>query len=129
MSKITAVTANTAKKVIYSDLFTDFSRHINTGQLNRKTNEDAVKQSVRNLLLTDRYERLMQPEIGSDLRSLLFESFNPATQIVARELVTECIQRYEPRAILTNLIVQPNIDRNSLAVTVSFRIINNTESV
>ena len=55
MSKTQTLTANTIKTEVYSDFFTDFSRHTNTGQLNRKTNEDAVKQSIRNLLLTDFY--------------------------------------------------------------------------
>ena len=72
MSKTQTLTANTIKSVVYSDFFTDFSRHINTGQLNKKTNEDAVKQSVRNLLLTNHYERPFQPQIGSNLKQLLF---------------------------------------------------------
>ena len=126
MSKITATTANTNKSVIYSDFFTDFSRHINTGQLNTKTNEDAVKQSIRNLLLTDRYERPFQPEIGCDLQALLFENFTPSTQITAETIVQQCIEKYEPRAILHNVVCAPSIDMNSLAITIQFSIINNS---
>ena len=57
MSKVSVATANTAKEIVFSDFFTDFSRSPTSGMLNRKTNEDAVKQSIRNLLLTDKYER------------------------------------------------------------------------
>ena len=127
MSKTQTLTANTIKEVVYSDFFTDFSAHVNTGQLNRKTNEDAVKQSVRNLLLTDRYERPFQPEIGSSLRSLLFENFTPDTQLLAKKYIEETIETYEPRAILMNVNVVPNIDGNAIQCSIVFRIINATE--
>ena len=90
MSKTQTLTANTIKEVVYSDFFTDFSAHVNTGQLNKKTNEDAVKQSVRNLLLTDMYERPFQPTIGCNLRGLLFENFTPDTQLLAKKYIEEC---------------------------------------
>ncbi len=126
MSKTQTLTANTIKKVVYSDFFTDFTAHINTGQLNKKTNEDAVKQSVRNLLLTDHYERPFQPEIGCNLRALLFENFTPDTQLLAKKYITETIEHYEPRAILMNIQVVPHIDKNALHVSILFRIINAT---
>ena len=126
MSKITALTANTERSVIYSDFFTDFSRHVNTGQLNTKTNEDAVKQSIRNLLLTDHYERPFQPSIGSNLKSMLFENFTPHLQLRVKKEVSKCIQKYEPRAALLDVKVVPNIDGNAVGVQVAFRIINST---
>ena len=68
MSKVGQLTELTKNNLeFYSDMFTDFSRHAVTGELNRKTNENAVKQSVKNLLLTNKYERLFNPEIGSNL--------------------------------------------------------------
>ncbi len=124
MSKTQTVTANTIKSVIYSDFFTDFSSHINTGQLNKKTNEDAVKQSVRNLLLTNHYERPFQPQIGSNLKQLLFEPFTPATQLNAKAYIAEVFEKHEPRAVLLGAQVVPNADNNSIGVTISFRIIN-----
>ena len=126
MSKTQTLTANTIKKVVYSDFFTDFSAHINTGQLNKKTNEDAVKQSIRNLLLTDMYERPFQPDIGCNLKKILFENFTPDTQLLAKKYIEETINIYEPRAILMNVRVAPNIDGNLLQCTIVFRIINST---
>ena len=127
MSKTQTVTANTARPIVYSDFFTDFSRHINTGQLNKKTNEDAVKQSVRNLLLTDRYERPFQPTIGGNLRALLFEPFSPTTQSKAREIITAVFDNHEPRAELLDIVTVPNVDGNAIGITISFRIINSTD--
>ncbi len=128
MSKVQTVTANTIKKVVYSDFFTDFSRHAETGQLNRKTNEDAVKQSIRNLINTNFYERPMQPQIGCNIRSLLFENFTPATQLQAKKYIEELFDNHEPRAELLECIVAPARDGLSLSVTIYFRIINSTES-
>jgi len=126
MSKTQTLTANTNRSVIYSDFFTDFSRHINTGQLNKKTNEDAVKQSVRNLLLTDHYERPFQPHIGSNLRQLLFEPFTPATQLTAKAYIAEVFNKHEPRAALLGATIVPNADGNAIDITITFRIINST---
>ena len=127
MSKVQTITANTVKKVVYSDFFTDFSVHAQTGQLNRKTNEDAVKQSIRNLLLTDFYERPMQPDIGSNLKSLLFENYTPATQLRAKKYIEDVFNNHEPRAELIESVVTASPDSNALQCSIYFRIINSTE--
>ena len=127
MSKTQALTDLSISSIVYSDFFTDFSRHTNTGQLNKKTNELAVKQSIRNLLLTDHYERPFQPEIGSNLRSLLFDNFTPATQLQAEQYIKEVFTNHEPRAVLLDTAILPSPDMNSLQVSIYFRIINTTE--
>ena len=127
MSKTQALTDLSISSIVYSDFFTDFSRHTNTGQLNKKTNELAVKQSVRNLLLTDHYERPFQPRIGSNLRSLLFNNFTPATVLEAEEHIKEVFENHEPRAALLDTVISPAPDMNSLQVSIYFRIINTTE--
>jgi phage baseplate assembly protein W len=129
MSKTTAKTEHNIKPVIYSDFFTDFSRSSDTGQLNRKTNENAVKQAIRNLLLTDHYERPFQPEMGSNLRSLLFEPFTAATEIRAKTYIEEVFDNYEPRAELIRTVINADMDNNKLLVSIYFRIINTTEPV
>ena len=126
MSKTQTLTDLNISPVVYSDFFTDFSRHINTGQLNKKTNELAVKQSIRNLLLTDHYERPFQPGIGSNLRSLLFDNFTPATVLEAEQYIKEVFY-HEPRAALLDTVISPAPDQNSLQVSIYFRIINTTE--
>ena len=128
MSKVSVATANTAKEIVFSDFFTDFSRSPTSGMLNRKTNEDAVKQSVRNLLLTDKYERPYQPQIGSNIRALLFENWTPATGEIMKQYVQEVFDNFEPRAELVNCAVQANDSLNSIIVKIWFRLIN-SESI
>jgi len=127
MSKIQSLTEHSIKKVVYSDFFTDFSRNSVTGQLNRKTNAEAVKQSIRNLLLTNRYERPFQPEIGSGLTGLLFENYTPGLELRAKKMIEEVFDNHEPRAELLNTVVGGNPDQNTLSFVISFRIINTTE--
>ena len=117
MSKTTGKTTHSIKPIIYSDFFTDFSRSSDTGQLNRKTNENAVKQAVRNLLLTDHYERPFQPTIGSNLRSLLFEPFTVATEIRAKEYIEEVFDNWEPRADLIRTIINTDMDMYNMSLT------------
>jgi len=127
MSKLQTLTDHKIQKVVYSDFFTDFSRNSVTGQLNRKTNADAVKQSLRNLLLTDRYERPFQPEIGSGLQGLLFENYTPGVELRANKLIEEVFDNHEPRAELLSVDVGGSADHNSLSFKIKFRIINTTE--
>jgi len=127
MSKIQILTDHKTQKVVYSDFFTDFSRNSVTGQLNRKTNAEAVKQSIRNLLLTDRYERPYQPGIGSGLKGLLFENYTPGLELRAKKMVEEVFDNHEPRAELLKVNVGGSPDHNSLSFQIIFRIINTTE--
>lgn len=129
MSKTTVKTERNIRPIIYRDFFTDFSMHTATGELNTKTNEESVKQSIRNLLLTDRYERPMQPTIGSGLKGMLFENYTPETQVMLKQTINECISLYEPRATIIDVIVVPEIDGTSVRVTVTFGIINKPDPV
>ena len=129
MSKTTIKTERNIRPVIYRDFFTDFSMHAATGELNSKTNEEAVKQSIRNLLLTDRYERPFQPYIGSGLKGMLFEQYTPATELMITNSVKEVISNHEPRANLINVISSPAQGGTAITVTVVFSIINNPDPV
>ena len=127
MSKIQTLTDHKTQKIVYSDFFTDFSRNSVTGQLNKKTNAEAVKQSVRNLLLTDRYERPFQPQIGSGLKGLLFENFTPGLRLRAKKMIEEVFDNHEPRAELLRVDVGGDPDQNTIAFQIHFRIINTTQ--
>ena len=129
MSKTTIKTERNIRPVIYRDFFTVFSMHAATGELNSKTNEEAVKQSIRNLLLTDRYERPFQPYIGSGLKGMLFEQYTPATELMITNSVTEVLANHEPRASLINVVSSPAQGGTSVTVTVVFSIINNPDPV
>jgi phage baseplate assembly protein W len=111
---------------IYSDLDLTFKALPGTGDVAMRYNEQAVIASVRNLLLTNFYERPFQPNVGSNLNALLFE---PATNITASILSDEIrsvITNYEPRVSILSLNVQLNADSNSFNVDISFFIGNNT---
>ena len=116
MSKVAVVTQNrAATTTVYSDFFTDFTRNAVTGQL---------KQSVRNLLLTDKLERLFQPNVGGGLKALLFENATPFTQMQVQAYINETIRNFEPRAELISTELEFINDRNEARITITFGIIN-----
>jgi|TARA_R100000084_G_C4632005_1_gene138846 phage baseplate assembly protein W len=124
MSKVGLTTEVTTTQNFYSDLFNDFSRHAQTGELNKKINENAVKQSVRNLLLTNKGERLFQPTVGSNLKALLFENATPFINQMLHDYILETIENHEPRAEFLYADLSFDHDRNSATVDVTFMIIN-----
>ena len=125
MSKNTQTTELSRKDIVFfSDFFTDFSRHAQTGELNKKTNENAVKQSVKNLLLTSKYERLFNPEIGSNLRSILFENMTPLLPQILNDYIGDVFENFEPRADFLFADMSFDHDRNGASIDVHFTIIN-----
>ncbi len=121
--------AAVSKTKIYSDLFTNFDQHPITDDVAVKTNEEAIKQSIRNLIQTNKGERLYQPNIGGDIKRLLFENNTPQTLILMREVIGEAIKAYEPRANVIDLVISPNEEQNAIAVSITFNVINRQEPV
>lgn len=119
-----AITPITKKREIYSDFRMDFLLSPVNDDLARKNNEEAVKESIRNLLLTDRGERLFQPLLGGNIRQFLFENITPATLIMIREAVRDTIKNFEPRCSLIDVDVITNNDKNYVTIVVTFYIIN-----
>jgi len=109
---------------IYKDINLNFSKHPITGDISKLTNVEAVKRSVRNLVNTNFYERPFHPEIGSDVRSILFEPVSPLIADVLKRYVEDVINNFEPRAELISVIVSPDIDRNAYGVTIEFYLVN-----
>lgn len=112
---------------IYSDFLTDLNPHPVSKDIVKFINERAVARSVRNLLSTNRGERLYQPDIGSDLSNLLFEQMTDGMATTISNLIYSTLEQYEPRAKILRLSVIPNYDRNLYDVTISFMIINSQE--
>ena len=104
------------------DLF--FSRKQGSGDVNRITDIEAVKRSVRNLVLTNFYEKPFHPEIGSGVRDMLFENMSPVTAVVLARKVEDVIENFEPRARLVGVRALPNLDRNEYEVTIEFFVVN-----
>ena len=117
------------QKEVYSDIDHAFLSHPVSGKLTRKINREAVKQSVKSLILTDFYERPFQPDIGCSIRSLLFENWHPAVEELMRDSIVEVLNNYEPRASLLDVNINARPDSNSVSITIVFSIINDTEPV
>lgn len=115
-------------EIVYKDLGLSFTPHPVTRKLNILKNENAVKRALRNLILTNKYERFYNPLFGGNITSFLFEHFTPADKIEMEKRIEDTIQIYEPRAVLLEVNVSnSNIDRNELTVTIFFRLVNQTE--
>lgn len=117
------------QELVYSDLKTNFEVHPNKKDVTRDFNEDAVKRSIRNIILTIRGERLMNPLYGSDINSMLFENMTPATEEILKEHITTAITNFEPRAKLVGVTVSALFDYNAYAVSIVFSTINTKEPV
>jgi len=108
----------------YKDLDLFFSRKNGTNDIEKITDIEAVKRSVRNLVLTNFYEKPFHPEIGSGIRDMLFENMTPITAVVLARKVEDVIENFEPRARLIGVRAQPNLDRNEYEVTIEFFVVN-----
>ena len=126
MPNYDASTNNNSKRAsrIYKDLDLNFGRNVVTNDVNKLTDVEAVKRSVRNLINTNHYERAFHPEIGSDVRSMLFEPMTPITAHVLTRKIQLVIENFEPRARFVGVKALPDLDRNAYEVSVEFYVIN-----
>ena len=108
---------------IYSDLDLDFTRNPVTSDIVKLNDVDSVKRSVKNLIQTNHYERPFHPEIGSDVRALLFENMTPLTALNLERKVIEVLVNFEPRAKIVDVIAQPQEDANRYHIQISFYVI------
>ena len=108
----------------YSDLDLFFSAKGVSKDINKVTDIQAVKRSVRNLVLTNHYEKPFHPEIGSGVRDILFEPMTPITANILTRKIEDVIENFEPRAKLIGVRARPDLDRNAYEVTIEFYVIN-----
>ena len=108
---------------IYKDLNLDFLRNPTTSDVTKLEDVEAVKRSVKNLIQTNHYERPFHPEIGSDVRALLFENMTPLTALNLERKVQEVLQNFEPRAKINSVVAEPNVDANSYHLQISFYVV------
>jgi len=126
------IVQKTNRELDYSDLDLDFIAHPTTGDVVKKKGEEAVKRSIRNLVLTNFYDRKFRHGIGSNATRLLFENITPMTTIHLRNAIIEVINNFEPRARLADsnsVQVIPDIDGNGYTATIEFYLINRMEPV
>lgn len=117
------------KNELYSDFLTNLNPHPVSGAVMRVVNENAVTRSIKNLILTNKSERLYQPNIGSSVRKLLFEPMSDSTATALSSIIRETIDTYEPRAKIINVVVTPYIEKNMYGVDIVYMIINKQEPV
>jgi len=121
--------AKTKKKEIYSDVDLGFFAHPITGNVSRKVNRDAVRQSVKSLILTDYYDRPFKPNIGCGIRYYLFELFTPAVKQQMESAIRETVANHEPRADIVSVLVEEKQDMHALVISVAFMILNDPNPV
>jgi len=108
----------------YTDLDLFFSKKATSKDISKVTDIQAVKRSVRNLILTNHYEKPFHPEIGSGVRGILFELMTPITAHVLTQQIELVIENFEPRAKLISVTAHPNLDRNEYECTIEFYVAN-----
>ena len=125
MANYDATNTNKSKRTtrLYKDLDLDFGRNVVTNDVNKLEDAEAVKRSVRNLINTSHCERPFHPEIGSNVRAMLFEPMTPLVALNLQRKVQEVLVNFEPRAKLVQIIANPDIDRNAYGLQISFYVI------
>ena len=108
----------------YTDLDLFFNKKATSRDISKVTDIQAVKRSIRNLILTDHYEKPFHPEIGSGVRGVLFELMSPITANVLARKIEDVIENFEPRAKLIGVRVYPDMDRNAYEATIEFYVVN-----
>ena len=131
MSRYDATQSNESQRSsrIYKDLNLDFQKNTATGDIQKLTDVESVKRSVRNLINTNHYEKPFHPEIGSNLRAMLFENITPQMTHALSKQIDLLIKNFEPRARLVQINVQPFIERNGYRASISFFVVNTPERV
>jgi phage baseplate assembly protein W len=107
----------------FKDISLFFEPHPVTNDLQVLTNERAINRSIRNLVETIPSERFFNSDIGSDLRTQLFEIIDIGTLVVIQNQIINIINRYEPRVTDVSVEVVPVFDENSFEATVTYTII------
>lgn len=113
----------------FRDLDLSFNIHPIKKDINKHVGVKAVINSIKNLVLTNHYEKPFQPEIGSNVRKLLFENVDELTAIALQREITQVIENYEPRASVTKVSVLSDADNNGFLVEVEFFVINLSDPI
>lgn len=112
---------------LYSDIDFTFTKKPVTGDVSLSYDVQAVIRSIRNILLTKRYEKVFDPSFGTSIDALLFENISSVTAGALENEISVAIQNYEPRAILDSVVVSPYADKNAYSVTLTFYLENATQ--
>ena len=113
----------------FSDLDLNFTAHPVTKDIVLRYDENAIKNSLKNLILTSNFERPFHSEIGSPIKRMLFEPFTPMYSVVLRRAIIDTVNNFEPRVQLLDVRIQILEDQNSVNISIEFKIINSERPI
>lgn len=117
-------TVNSKLQEKFSDFTSPFDANPDTGDLYRNINDSAIRESLKNIMLTDLGERPFQPTLGGDIRRHLFEAIDDKTVVQIRTAVEIAIHNHEPRVVLRDLSIVPDYENNQVTITIFYTTIN-----
>ena len=120
---------STRSTKIFKDLNLDFQQNAATKDIQKITDVESVKRSVKNLINTNHYEKPFHPEVGSNLRGMLFELMSPQMNHLITKQIENLINNYEPRCRLVQVFTQSMLERNGYSIQISFYVVNNPNPV
>jgi phage baseplate assembly protein W len=115
--------SNKLKKITNKDFDLSFRRHPSTGKLLMKKDDESVKQAVKNLVMTNRYERPFRPEFGGDVRRRLFDNFDSIDVSTYENQIETAIENYDARVVLEPyaIQIQQKPDQNAMNISIRFK--------
>ena len=126
MSQYAAQLQNSSDRNVrqYSDLDLFFGKKTSDNDINKVTDVQAVKRSIRNLVLLNHYEKPFHPEIASGVRDMLFELMTPLTANVLARKIQDVIANFEPRARVVSVRAIPDFANNAYDISLEFYVVN-----
>jgi len=122
-------TTNTNISREYRDLDLSFKVHPIKKDINKHIGEYAVINSIKNLMLLGHYEKPFRPDIGSNLRRLLFEPMDNVTSATLEREIETVVGNFEPRVSISKIQLIPDFNNNGYSVNLEFYIVNRTDPV
>ena len=113
----------------FIDIDLNFGAHPITGDIVKKTDVQAIVASMKNLILTEFYERPFHPEIGSQVNGLLFENVSSITASLISEALINVIENYEPRVRILNITATPDSTGHGYDTSIHFKIIDVSDPI
>jgi phage baseplate assembly protein W len=121
------VTTQTTRQ--FKDLDLSFNIHPVKKDINKHLDEQAVVNSLKNIILTNHYEKPFNPDYGSNIRALLFENIDNITAITLEREILQTIENFEPRVSVSKVTAVPDFDNNGYSIKLDFFIINLTNPI
>lgn len=117
-------TVNSKLQTKFSDFVSNFEVNPATGDVYRNINDFAVREALKNLILTENGERPFQPSIGTTIKKMMFENLTPQALLLMRQTIEIAISNHEPRVVLKDLSVVPDDEHNAVSITLFYTTIN-----